>query len=152
MDRALTVSGAFAMTGHDLPWNKPEVRAAELGGANAVTNARSLARLYGAMVAELDGVRLLDDDTVEMARRPRVDGPDVCLAIDTTFGLGFMLDNDFNPLFGERSFGHPGAGGSLGFADPESAIGFGYVMNQMQTNLAADPRPAALIAAVRDCV
>jgi CubicO group peptidase (beta-lactamase class C family) len=150
--RALTVSGAFAMTGHDLPWNKPEVRAAELGGANAVTNARSLARLYGAMLAEVDGVRLLDDDTVETARRPRVNGPDACLIMDTTFGLGFMLDSDFNPLLGPRSFGHPGAGGSLGFADPETGVGFGYVMNQMQTNLAADPRPAALMAAVRDCV
>jgi CubicO group peptidase (beta-lactamase class C family) len=150
--RALTVSGAFAMTGHDLPWNKPEVRAAELGGANAVTNARSLARLYGAMVAEVDGVRLLDDDTVETARQPRVSGLDACLIVDTTFGLGFMLHSDFNPLLGPGSFGHPGAGGSLAFADPETGIGFGYVMNQMQTNLAADPRPAALIAAIRRCV
>jgi CubicO group peptidase (beta-lactamase class C family) len=140
------------MTGHDLPWNKPEVRAAELGGANAVTNARSLARMYGAMLAEVDGVRLLDDDTVETARTPRVNGPDACLLIDTTFGLGFMLDSDFNPLLSAGSFGHPGAGGSLAFADPETGIGFGYVMNQMQTNLAADPRPAALMAAVRDCV
>jgi len=150
--RALTVSGAFAMTGPDLPWNKPEVRAAELGGANAVTNARSLARLYGAMLAEVDGVRLLDDDTVETARRPRVNGTDACLLIDTMFGLGFMLDSDFNPLLSAGSFGHPGAGGSLAFADPETGIGFGYVMNQMQTNLAADPRPAALMAAVRECV
>jgi CubicO group peptidase (beta-lactamase class C family) len=63
-----------------------------------------------------------------------------------------MLDSDFNPLLARGSFGHPGAGGSLGFADPESGVGFGYVMNQMQTNLAADPRPAALIAAVRRCV
>jgi len=50
------------------------------------------------------------------------------------------------------SFGHPGAGGSLGFADPETEIGFGYVMNQMQMGLAADPRQGALIAAVRGCL
>jgi CubicO group peptidase (beta-lactamase class C family) len=150
--RALTVSGAFAMTGRDLPWNKPEVRAAELGGANAVTNARSLALLYGAMLAEVDGVRLLDDDTVETARNQRVNGPDACLLLDTTFGLGFMLDSDFNPLLSAGSFGHPGAGGSLAFADPETGIGFGYVMNKMQQNLAGDPRTLTLIKASYDAI
>jgi CubicO group peptidase (beta-lactamase class C family) len=150
--RALTVSGAFAMAGRDLPWNKPEVRAAELAGANAVTNARSLARLYGAMVAPMDGARLISDATVEVVRRPRSQGMDACLVMETAFGLGFMLDSGFNPLLGPGSFGHPGAGGSLGFADPETGIGFGYVMNQMQTNLSADPRPAALIDAVRRCL
>jgi CubicO group peptidase (beta-lactamase class C family) len=151
-ERALTVSGAFPMVGRGLPWNKPEVRAAELGGANAVTNARSLAKLYGAMVADVDGVRLTTDETVEVVRRPRVVGPDACLDVETSFGLGFMLGTDFNPLLGAGSFGHPGAGGSLGFADPETGIGFAYVMNQMRAGLAADSRPAALIAAIRDCV
>jgi CubicO group peptidase (beta-lactamase class C family) len=151
-ERALTVSGAFPMTGRGLPWNKPEVRAAELGGANAVTNAHSLAKLYGAMVAETDGVRLTTDATVDSVRRPRVAGLDACLGVDTSFGLGFMLDTAFNPLLGHGSFGHPGAGGSLGFADPETGIGFGYVMNQMRTGLAADSRPAALIEAIRRCV
>ncbi|MCU1503418.1 MAG: putative esterase [Ilumatobacteraceae bacterium] len=150
--RALTVSGAFAMAGRGLPWNKPEVRAAELGGANAITNAHSLAKLYGAMVAEVDGVRLLDADTVDAVRRARVSGTEACMGVEMTFGLGFMLDNEFNPLLAAGSFGHPGAGGSLGFADPDSGIGFGYVMNQMHGGLAADPRPAALIDAVRRCI
>jgi CubicO group peptidase (beta-lactamase class C family) len=150
--RALTVSGAFPMTGKDLPWNKPEVHAAELGGANAVTNARSLATLYGAMVAEVDGLRLLSPGTVELVRRPRTSGPDACIGVEMRFGLGFMLDSSFNPLLGAGSFGHPGAGGSLAFGDPESGIGFGYVMNQMYAGLAADPRPAALIAAIRQCL
>jgi CubicO group peptidase (beta-lactamase class C family) len=150
--RALTVSGAFAMTGRDLPWNKPEVRAAQLGGANAVTNARSLATMYGAMVGDVGGRRLLSADTVEIVRRPRTNGADACLGVDMRFGLGFMLDSSFNPLLGAGSFGHPGAGGSLAFADPESGIGFGYVMNQMQTGLAADPRPTALVAAIRACL
>lgn len=140
------------MTGRDLPWNKPEVRAAELGGANAVTNARSLATLYGAMVAEVDGIRLLSPETVDVVRRPRTGGPDACLGVEMRFGLGFMLDSSFNPLLGAGSFGHPGAGGSLGFADPESEIGFGYVMNQMRSGVEPDARPAALIAAVRRCL
>lgn len=151
-EKALTVSGAFPMTGRGLPWNRPEVRAAELAGANAVTNARSLARLYGATVASVDGVRLLDAATVDEARRPRVDGPDACLATPSRFGLGFMLDGPFCPMLGPGSFGHPGAGGSLAFADPEAEVGFAYVMNQMQTNLAGDPRAGALVDAVRSCL
>ena len=148
-ERALTVSGALPMVGKGLPWNKPEVRAAEFGGANAVTDARSLAKLYGAMVAEVDGVRLTSDRTLDVVRRPRVSGPDACIGAEMSFGMGFMLHTGFNPLLGPGSFGHPGAGGSLGFADAESGIGFGYVMNQMRTGLAADARPAALIDAVR---
>jgi CubicO group peptidase (beta-lactamase class C family) len=52
-------------------------------------------------------------------------------------------------MLSPRSFGHPGAGGSLGFADPDTGVGFGYVMNQMQSNLAGDPRVLNLIEAVK---
>jgi CubicO group peptidase (beta-lactamase class C family) len=128
------------------------VRAAQIGGANGVTNARSLARLYGSLVGTVDGVRLFEPSTVELMRAPRVAGPDACLIAETSFGIGFMLDTAFNPLLGRGSFGHPGAGGSLAFADPETGVGFGYVMNQMQQNLAADPRQGALLEAVRACV
>ena len=140
------------MTGKDLPWNKPEVHGAELGGANAVTNARSLATLYGATVAEVDGVRLLSPGTVEQVRRARTNGPDACMGVEMRFGLGFMLDSSFNPLLGAGSFGHPGAGGSLGFADPELGIGFGYVTNGMQPGVTGDIRSRNLIAAVRTCL
>jgi CubicO group peptidase (beta-lactamase class C family) len=150
--RALTMSGAFPMTGKGLPWNRPEVRAAEIPGANGITNARSLARLYGSLVSSVDGVRLLEAGTVDELRRARVAGPDACLLDDTSFGVGFMLDTAFNPLLSPGSLGHPGAGGSLGFADPEAGVGFGYVMNQMQQGLAADPRQGALIEAVRTCL
>ena len=52
------------------------------------------------------------------------------------FGLGFMLRQDFMPLGpNPRAFGHPGAGGSIGFADPDARVGFGYVMNQMQQGI-----------------
>jgi CubicO group peptidase (beta-lactamase class C family) len=146
------MSGAFPMTGKGLPWNRPEVRAAEIPGANGITNARSLARLYGSLVSSVDGVRLLEAGTVDELRRARVAGPDACLLDDTSFGVGFMLDTAFNPLLSPGSLGHPGAGGSLGFADPEAGVGFGYVMNQMQQGLAADPRQGALIEAVRTCL
>jgi CubicO group peptidase (beta-lactamase class C family) len=72
--------------------------------------------------------------------------------VETTFGLGFMTSGPFSSLLGPGSFGHAGAGGSLAFADPESGIGFGYVMNQMEPILAGDPRVDALLAAVRSCL
>ena len=76
-------------------------------------------------------------------------GPDTCLFISTRFSLGFMMSQR-GPSLGPnpKSFGHPSAGGSLGFADPESKIGFGYTMNKMQGSLLIDPRATALIDAV----
>ena len=76
-------------------------------------------------------------------------GPDQVLQLETRFGLGFMLTADFMPLGpNPRTFGHPGAGGSLGYADLDAGIGFGYVMNQMQSNISGDPRVRGLIDAV----
>jgi CubicO group peptidase (beta-lactamase class C family) len=68
------------------------------------------------------------------------------------FGLGFMPQSMMMPGLGPRSFGHPGAGGSLGFADPEAGVGFGYVMNQMAGGMGGDPRVAGLLEATRSCL
>jgi CubicO group peptidase (beta-lactamase class C family) len=150
--RALSMSGAMTPADGRMVWNERVVHAAEIGAANGITNARSLARMYASAVSEVDGVRLLEPATTDAVRTARVKAPDACLLVETSFGLGFMLDTAFNPLLSPGAFGHPGAGGSLGFADPEAGIGFGYVMNQMQMGLAADPRQGALIAAVRRCL
>jgi CubicO group peptidase (beta-lactamase class C family) len=72
--------------------------------------------------------------------------------IPTRFGSGFFLPSAFSPLLGPASFGHSGAGGSLGMADTQRRIGFGYVMNKMQQNLSGDPRTLSLVAAVNACV
>lgn len=61
-------------------------------------------------------------------------------------GLGFSRGPGLPPARGPSAFGHPGAGGSLGFADPEARIGFGYVMNQMQMGI--DGRSERLVRAV----
>jgi CubicO group peptidase (beta-lactamase class C family) len=140
--RALSLDGVFGNV-----WNKREVHAAEILAANAVADARSLARLYAACIGEIDGVRLLHPGTVDQARAVQASGPDKCLVIDTTFGLGFMLPSPFEPLGGPGSFGHPGAGGSVAWALPEADLAFAYVMNRMGSGLAADPRGARLAAA-----
>jgi CubicO group peptidase (beta-lactamase class C family) len=144
MNRMLTISTP------PLAFNDPAVHAAEVPAANGITDARSLARFYASLVSEVDGVRLLEPPTIDNAIAEQSNGVDRCLLVPTRFGLGYMLDSGFAPLFGPRSFGHPGAGGSLGFADPDSEVAFGYVMNKMQQNLAGDPRTLTLIQAVRD--
>jgi CubicO group peptidase (beta-lactamase class C family) len=63
-----------------------------------------------------------------------------------------MLLDGVVPFAGRRSFGHPGAGGSLGYADPDLGIGYGYVMNQMAGGLLGDLRTTRLTKAVVKCV
>jgi CubicO group peptidase (beta-lactamase class C family) len=108
--------------------------------------------MYAGTIGEVGGVRVLSPASVMQSTETQSEGRDRILLIPTRFGLGFMLNSDFSPLLGPRSFGHAGAGGSLGFADPDSGVAFGYVMNQMQQNLAGDPRTIGLIAAVRECL
>jgi CubicO group peptidase (beta-lactamase class C family) len=89
---------------------------------------------------------------MRVASAPVVGGPDAALVVETRFGMGFMLDNETVPLLGPNAFGHAGAGGSLGQADPDSGVGYGYVMNQMLGGIAGDPRTVRLNDAVRACL
>ena len=147
--KALTLNGAMMGFGADSPFNTRAVHATEMPAANGITTARSLARMYAATVGDVDGVRLIDDVTVKAATAERSNGPDACLVADSQFGCGFMLDGTMTPMLTPTSFGHAGAGGSLGYADPESKVGYGYVMNQMGGNLTGDPRTVGLTSAVR---
>lgn len=130
--------------------NDPVYRAAELPGSAGVATARALARFYAATLGPVDGgPRLFAPATLTLARTEESAGPDRVLVVGTRFGLGHMLHGPASPLLGPGSFGHPGRGGSLGFADPDSGIGFGYVTNGMRKTVTADPRAQALIRAVR---
>jgi CubicO group peptidase (beta-lactamase class C family) len=144
--RALSLNGAFS--GNDT-FNSRQVHAGEVPAANGISNAASLAAVYAATIGTVNGVRLLQADTVDRARvtvTPEGEG-DMCLIMPTTFGMGFMTHGMFTPYAGPGSFGHPGAGGSVAFAQPERELAFGYAMNKMASNLANDTRAAALIAA-----
>ena len=133
--------------------NNPEWRRAEIPGANGHGAARDLARVYGALArgGAVDGVHVLKPESVARCATEQSSGPDLVLQVSTRFGLGFMLSQErADARFGAspRAFGHPGAGGSLGFADPDNRIGFGYVMNRMGPHILLDPRAVALIGAV----
>lgn len=156
MQRALTLNGSLSFGGGpddpfsgDSPFNTRAVHATEMPAANGITNASSLARLYAATFDEVDGVRLLSAPTMNDARVPQAEGPDRVLIEETRLASGFFLDGPACPMLGPDSYGHSGAGGSLGFADPEAGVAFGYVMNQMNLGLGGDERAVALIEAVR---
>ncbi|MEU7557045.1 serine hydrolase domain-containing protein [Streptomyces eurythermus] len=130
--------------------NDPGYRAAALPASNGIATADGLARFYAALTGEVDGgTRLFTPDTMELARTERSAGPDRVLVVGTRFGLGYMLHGTASPLLSPGSFGHPGRGGALAFADPESGIAFGYVTNGFRASVTADPRAQALVRAVR---
>jgi CubicO group peptidase (beta-lactamase class C family) len=128
-------------------------RAAEIPASNGHASARGLARLYAGLACggRLNGVPILEPATIRAATTEQSNGLDAVLPMHSRFGLGFWLPTSAAP-FGSRSraFGHPGRGGSVGFADPEARVGFGYVPNQYlgATLTEPDMRAQALVTAV----
>jgi CubicO group peptidase (beta-lactamase class C family) len=123
-------------------------RAANLPAGNGVANAASLAKMYAAMIGEVDGVRLVAPATVDKARTlrtgamsPAGDLSKLQFGMPQQYGLGYEFPRDVLPMLGEGSFGHAGAGGRVGFAHPESGVAAAYVANTMLTVPAGpDPR------------
>ena len=108
-------------------------RAAEVPSTNGHGNARAVARLYSALAGDgkLEGVHILSPALIAEATAEQVYGEDAVLQRPTRFGLGFQLTQPERRLGpGPRAFGHFGAGGSLGFADPDARVAFAYAMNQ----------------------
>ena len=121
--------------------NTTKWRKAEIPAANGHGTARSIAKLYGALAigGSRDGVHVLSPETIEMARQTESDGKDLVLGrLHTRFGLGFMLGTeDVSMGPNKDALGHGGAGGSLGFADPDNKISLGFTMNQMHPGVTA---------------
>lgn len=135
--------------------------AAEIGAANGITNARGLAGMYGPLAN--GGGDLVDATTLaRMGEVSMATHDDATLRIPTRFALGFMksMDNRKRSLaaklwgedcdsviLGSAAFGHVGAGGSLGFADPVAGLSFGYTMNRMGPGLLMNERGQSLVDA-----
>lgn len=119
----------------------------EVPSGGAVGTARAIARAYGVFAS--GGRELgLRKETLDLLAAPAVPPTrgffDECLKGEVQFSLGFMKPSAAWPFGSPSSFGSPGAGGSLGYADPAAGIGYGYVTSQMGTSLTADPRDVAL--------
>jgi CubicO group peptidase (beta-lactamase class C family) len=138
--------------------NAPEARAASFGAFGGVGTARGLAKFY-ALLAEggaLEHRRWFRPATMEWMTTTLTQGPDRVLLLETAFSAGFMRDpvdaagrkvrTNFGPSL--KAFGHPGAGGSHAFADPENRVSFAYVMNQMEPGVLPGPKSLRLIDAL----
>ena len=120
---------------------------------NGVGTARAIARLFAALIGEVDGHRLLSSAAMEGARAERVRGPDLAsvAVAETALGLGFVLPGVDRPLGGPGSFGTMGLGGSRAWALPEADLAFAYAMNQL-LDVNPDPRADNLARATLECV
>ncbi|KNC06206.1 serine hydrolase domain-containing protein [Pseudomonas sp. RIT-PI-a] len=132
--------------------NKLEWRRMEQPAANGHGNARSLAGFYAGL---LDGSLLEPELLAELTREHSL-GMDKTLMTPTRFGLGCMLDQPTvaNATFGlgAGAFGHPGAGGSVGFADPEHDVALGFAVNTLGPYVLMDPRAQHLVRVLRACL
>jgi CubicO group peptidase (beta-lactamase class C family) len=153
----------FMTNGGGFNPNSRAGHAAEIGSGNGISNGRGLAGLYAPLAngGALNGVRLVGADSLtRMSRVSVATHEDAVLAIPTRFSLGFMksmdnrkLDNAVacSAIVSEAAFGHVGAGGSIGFADPECGMSFGYTMNRMGLGILLNDRGQSLVdAAYRD--
>jgi CubicO group peptidase (beta-lactamase class C family) len=130
--------------------NRPAWRLAEIPSTNGHGTARGIARVYAALAngGMIDNVRILEAETLALATTEQSSGEDLVTQRPSRFGLGFQLTQTERPLGPNAgSFGHFGAGGSLGFCDPETGIAFGYITNDMGPRW-QNPRNRALIDAI----
>jgi CubicO group peptidase (beta-lactamase class C family) len=133
--------------------NSRAAHAAEIGGGGGITNGRGLAGMYTPLA--LGGGALVDRDGLDRMRRvSSAVNRDATLCIATRFAMGFMvsMDNRARPdtdsvILGEHAFGHVGAGGSIGFADPSCGLAFGYSMNRMGKGILLNERGQSLVDA-----
>jgi CubicO group peptidase (beta-lactamase class C family) len=139
-------------TGFYLDPDRVVVRNLEAPSGCGVGTARAIARAYGVFAS--GGRELgLRRETLAALMAPALPSRhgffDECFRGPAKFSLGFMKPSDsFRFGSDDRAFGAPGAGGSLGFADPHLGIGYGYVTSQMGMHLEGDPRDIALRRAI----
>ena len=139
--------------------NSRECHAAEIGGAGGISNARGLAGIYAPLACGggLGGVRLVDRNTLaRMGEVSVATNEDATLGIPSRFALGFMKSMDNrrrahgdrdSAVLSSAAFGHVGAGGSIGFADPVLGVSFGYSMNRMGPGILLNERGQSLVDA-----
>jgi CubicO group peptidase (beta-lactamase class C family) len=128
--------------------NREELQVLEMPGMNGMGTARSIAKLYGCAAtggSEL-GLSSAVREALEAPAVPPTKGlRDKVMHFNTSYSLGLGKPTS-TFVFGSsgRAYGWTGAGGSFGFADPDTGIGFGYVMNNMRFAMLDDPRHVAL--------
>ena len=140
--------------------NSRRAHAAEIGAGGGLATGRGIARLYQPFA--LGGGGVVSPDTVaRMSEVAVATHRDAVLLLPTRFSLGFMKSMDnrrrstgdrYSVVLGGAAFGHPGAGGSLGFADPAARMSFGYAMNRQGEGILLNERGQSLVDATYRCL
>ena len=134
--------------------NKPETRALPIVSFGGIGTASALAKFYALLAngGEIDGRRFFTSESIRRMSESIADGQDRVFEIPTAFSAGLMKDAEATQhrIFGpsRSAFGHPGAGGSHAFADPENNISFAYVMNQMEQTVLPNEKALRLVDAI----
>ena len=162
--RDLATPGALARKAFNSPYglnavsdmNKPENRALSFVSFGGIGSANSLAKFYAMLSNEgrLEDREFFSKNTLSWMMTTLADGMDQVFQIPTAFSAGFMKEahESSKKIFtgSTTTFGHPGAGGSHAFADPENKISFAYVMNQMEQSVLPNEKSLRLIDAIYD--
>ena len=146
--------------------NRPEIRALPIVSFGGIGSASALAKFYAILAngGRMDGREFFSEKTINWMTNTLTDGIDRVFQIPTAFSAGLMKDSrsareNLTALSGQVSkraifgtspsaFGHPGAGGSHAFADPENGISFAYVMNQMEQSVLPNEKSLRLVDAI----
>lgn len=136
--------------------DSPAYRAVEMPASGGIGLVRSAARAYGDLATGARGLGLSPDTLAELtapARPPSGGARDLVLTVECSYSLGFVRPSP-NFSFGssDRALGHPGAGGSFAFADPDAELGFAYAPNRLGHHLRDDPREKAVRDALYACL
>jgi CubicO group peptidase (beta-lactamase class C family) len=158
----LTTPGSFVRKVFGSPYglssvsdmNKAEIRSRSFVSFGGIGTANSLAKFYAMLANDgrVDDRQVFLETTLNWMRTSLTDGLDRVFQIPTAFSAGFMKEasRSSKKIFAglKASFGHPGAGGSHAFADPENKISFAYVMNQMEQSVLPNDKSLRLLKAI----
>jgi CubicO group peptidase (beta-lactamase class C family) len=148
----LAFNGAVPAPSDELLPNIRAVRAAGQAAVSGVGSARGLARLYAMCIGEVDGFPpLLSDDTIARVTQIQTVGEDLVLRTPTRFAIVFQKADDRLAYGSHQAFGHDGAGGSIGIADPWHGLAYAWIPRRMSFPGGADSRGVALAKTVRGC-
>jgi CubicO group peptidase (beta-lactamase class C family) len=151
--RSLTLGSGFPvnLVGEKVGFNSPKLHQAEIPGAGGISTATGLAKIWSSAVHVTDGIRTINDSTVEYVTQVQSEGkPFTDLEPPySRFGMGFQLDSEARRYLTNASFGHDGAGGQCAFADPVHRIGFAFVTTEMGGGEVEDDRATRIIEELR---
>lgn len=133
-------------------YNDPLLMTAGFPAVGGVAGARDLARVFAAVIGPVDGIRLMDEPTLQAMVEPRSDGIDAVLAIPIRFGSGVQLPFPQLPMLGPTSFGHEGAGGSAVVVDRELGVSVGYTTSMFPPMMGSGVGFDTLLATIRHCL